>query len=82
MARSTRQTSSSALIPPSNASPTARPVALAPCWESVVENATQWEPSATLRITIHLVAPLAAGSTYYVKFVTSNGASDSRYFTL
>ena len=55
---------------------------VAPCWESVVENATQWEPSATLRITIHPVDPLAAGSTYYVKFVTSNGASDSRYFTL
>lgn len=54
----------------------------APCWESTVENATEWDPSATLRITVHLVDSLATGSTYYIKFVTNNGAADSRYFTL
>jgi flagellar protein FlaG len=54
----------------------------APCWESTVENAPSWEPTATLRITVHLATPLAAGSTYYVKLVIHNGATDSRYFTL
>jgi hypothetical protein len=54
----------------------------APCWEDTLENAESFEPTSTLRITVHLDAPMAAGSTYYVKVVLYNGASDARYFTL
>jgi len=54
----------------------------APCWEAVVENGSKWDPTATLRITLHLDAPLATGSTYFVKVVLGNGTADSRYFTL
>lgn len=62
--------------------PSGGPGCVAPCWESTVENSTTWEPTATLRITVHLDAPLEPGSTYFVKVVLSNGAVDSRYFTL
>ena len=52
------------------------------CWEDQLENASRWEPTATLRITINLAEPLAAGQTYYVKVVLYNGLSDARYFSL
>jgi len=58
------------------------PGCTAPCWEDTIENAASWEPTATLRITVHLDSAMAAGSTYYVKVVLYNGASDARYFTL
>ncbi|MGD9935240.1 MAG: hypothetical protein AB7T37_16210 [Dehalococcoidia bacterium] len=58
------------------------PGCAAPCWEATIENATSWEPTSTLGITIHLDAALTAGSTYYVKVVLYNGTSDARYFTL
>jgi hypothetical protein len=58
------------------------PGCAAPCWEESIENATTWEPTATLRITINLASPMTAGSTYYVKVVLYNGAADARYFTL
>ncbi len=54
----------------------------APCWEYELENDTEWNPTATLRITINLSAALAAGNTYYVKVVAANGVEDSRFFTL
>lgn len=62
--------------------PVGGPGCAAPCWEAVVENSTNWDPTATLRITLHLETPLAAGSTYFVKVVLGNGTVDSRYFTL
>lgn len=58
------------------------PACTAPCWEDTIENAATWEPTSTLRITIHLDEPMTAGATYYVKVVLYNGASDARYFTL
>jgi flagellar protein FlaG len=54
----------------------------APCWEYTIENATTWEPTATLHITVHADSDLAAGTTYYVKVVTPNGIADSKFFTV
>lgn len=54
----------------------------APCWEYTVENATDFEPTATLEIIVHDATNLTAGQTYYVKVVTPNGVDDSKYFTI
>ena len=54
----------------------------APCWEYELENDTEWGPTATLHATIHLVDPLAAGTTYYVKVVAPNGISDAKFFSI
>lgn len=54
----------------------------APCWEYELENDTDWNPTATLHLTIHLSTALAAGNTYYVKIVAANGIEDSKFFTL
>lgn len=55
----------------------------APCWEYTLENSTStWEPSSTLRITVHFSSNLATGTTYYVKVVTPNGIDDAKYFTV
>ncbi|MEX2247420.1 MAG: hypothetical protein WEC75_12130 [Dehalococcoidia bacterium] len=54
----------------------------APCWEYAIENATNWEPTATLHITVHESTDLATGTTYYLKIVTPNGISDSKFFTV
>ena len=54
----------------------------APCWEYELENDTEWNPTATLHITIHLSSALAAGNTYYMKMVAANGVEDSKFFTL
>lgn len=54
----------------------------APCWEYTLENDTEWNPTATLHITIYLSSALAAGTTYYVKVVTPNGIEDSKFFTI
>ena len=56
----------------------------APCWEYEVENAVEWDPTATLHITIHLEAAdaLATGNTYFVKVVAANGVEDTKFFTL
>lgn len=54
----------------------------APCWDYSLENDTEWNPTATLHLTVHLSAALATGNTYYIKFVASNGIEDSKFFTL
>jgi flagellar protein FlaG len=55
----------------------------APCWEYTLENGTStWEPSSTLRITVHFSSNLTTGTTYYVKVVTPNGIDDAKYFTV
>ncbi|HZP56759.1 MAG TPA: hypothetical protein VFC53_04300 [Dehalococcoidia bacterium] len=54
----------------------------APCWEYTIENSTVWEPTATLHITVHDDANLATGTTYYIKVVTPNGVTDSKFFTV
>lgn len=55
----------------------------APCWEYSFENTTTvWEPTSTVRITVHAAANLTSGTTYYVKIVTPNGIADSKFFTV
>lgn len=55
----------------------------APCWEYTLENGTSvWEPTATVRITVHAASNLVSGTTYYVKVVTPNGIADSKFFTV
>lgn len=54
----------------------------APCWTYSVENDTRWNPTATIRVTVFLTAPLAAGNTYYFKIVTPNGIEDTKFFTI
>ncbi len=60
------------------------PGCTAPCWEYELENDSDWNPTATLHITIHLEVgdPLASGTTYFVKVVAPNGVEDSKFFTL
>ena len=54
----------------------------APCWTATLENDTKWNSTATLKITIYLTAPLASGTTYFVRVVTPSGVEDSKFFTL
>jgi len=58
------------------------PGCTAPCWSYSVENDTQWNPTATIRITVLLTAPLATGNTYFFKVVIPNGIEDTKFFTL
>jgi flagellar protein FlaG len=59
------------------------PSCAAPCWEYALEGgATEWEPTATLHITVHLDYSLAAGTTYFVKVVAPNGISDAKFFSV
>lgn len=62
--------------------PQGDPGCTAPCWEYALENASTWEPTATLHITIRSSSDLASGTTYYVKVVTPNGIADSKFFTV
>ena len=58
------------------------PGCTAPCWDYQVENDTEWNPAATLHITVFWDTALATGNTYFVKIVASNGVEDSKFFTL
>jgi flagellar protein FlaG len=62
--------------------PQGDPGCTAPCWEYEIENAQSWEPTATLHIIVHAEDNLTTGSTYYVKVVTPNGISNSKFFTV
>lgn len=53
-----------------------------PCWQYVLENDTQWSPSATLGITIYLASNLTAATDYVVTVVLPNGITVSRVFSL
>jgi hypothetical protein len=52
-----------------------------PYWEWKVENGSTWDPTTTLKITIHNNAPLPSGR-YYIKLVLPNGLSTEYYFSL
>jgi flagellar protein FlaG len=52
------------------------------CWQYVLENDTEWGPSATLGITIYLTSNLATGTDYVVTIVLPNGITASKVFTL
>ncbi|MHB0856077.1 MAG: hypothetical protein ACYC5M_00735 [Anaerolineae bacterium] len=49
-----------------------------PAWEGEVEDGGPWDPSRTLRFTIHCPEVLAAGR-YYINIVLTNGVADNYY---
>ena len=51
-----------------------------PHWEYIVENDTEWNPHATIRIMIFGYAPLDPGR-YYVKMVLPNGIASDDFFS-
>ncbi len=52
-----------------------------PQWEYNLENDTEWQTSATLKITITYGSDPGAG-TYFAKFIIPNGISDDFYFSM
>ena len=52
-----------------------------PQWTYTLENDTEWQTSATLKITITYSSDPGAG-TYYAKFIIPNGISDEYYFSM
>ena len=52
-----------------------------PYWEWQVENDSNWNPTATLRITIHTNAPLPSGR-YFIKIVLPSGVSAEYFFSM
>ena len=50
-------------------------------WTYEVENGTDWDPTATLKITIDYKENLADNERYFVKVVLPNGVSDEYYFS-
>jgi flagellar protein FlaG len=55
---------------------------VAPCWHFTIENDTQWNPTATLHISLTTGGNLTTGETYYIKLVSPNGIADARFFTI
>jgi len=51
-----------------------------PYWQETVENAPEWTPTATLRITLHN-APLQAGRQF-VKVITPSGVAHEYFWSL
>ena len=52
-----------------------------PRWEFSLENDTEWQTSATLKITVTYSSDPGA-STYYAKFIIPNGIYDEYYFSM
>jgi hypothetical protein len=52
-----------------------------PYWEWDVENDENWNPTATLKITIHYNSPLPS-ARYFVKMVLPNGLSTEYFMSL
>lgn len=52
-----------------------------PYWEWEVENDENWNPTSTLKITIHSDAPLPSGR-YYIKLVLPNGLTTEYFLSL
>ena len=48
-------------------------------WQYTIENAAEWTPSATVKITIKTAA--SPGVRYFIKVVLVNGVSDEYYFS-
>ena len=51
-----------------------------PYWDYIIENDTEWVPTATLKVTIHLAQAPPSG-TCFVKIVIPNGISDEYQFS-
>ena len=52
-----------------------------PQWDYELENDTEWQTSATLKITVTYSSDPGAG-TYYAKYIIPNGISDEYYFSM
>ncbi|MBX3014618.1 MAG: hypothetical protein KF832_24070 [Caldilineaceae bacterium] len=52
-----------------------------PYWEWTVENDTYWNPTATLKITVHY-ASILPSQRYFLKVVLPNGLSNDYYFSM
>jgi len=52
-----------------------------PQWTYNLENDTEWQSSATLKLTITYSSDPGAG-TYFSKFIIPNGISDDYYFSM
>jgi len=52
-----------------------------PQWDFDIENDSEWQTSATLKITISYTSDPGTG-TYYSKFIIPNGISDEFYFSM
>jgi archaellum component FlaF (FlaF/FlaG flagellin family) len=61
--------------------PSPTPTPSAPYWAGEVKNDSDWNPTATLQITI-LDYSLSQGERYFVKVVLPNGISDEDYFSI
>jgi hypothetical protein len=53
---------------------------VAPYWDYTIENDTQWGPTATLKITLHLQS--VPSGTCYFKIVIPNGISDGKIYSV
>lgn len=55
----------------------------APRWEYTVENATEWTPTATIKITITTASALPASPSgrYFVKLTLPNGVMHDYFFS-
>jgi hypothetical protein len=52
-----------------------------PRWDFSLENDTEWETSATLKVTISYSSDPGTG-TYFAKFIIPNGIYDEYYFSM
>ena len=52
-----------------------------PYWTYALENSTSWDPTCTLKITVHYATVLSS-ERYYAKLVLPNGVSDALFFGL
>lgn len=52
-----------------------------PYWTWDVENDESWDPTTTVKVTIHYSSPLSTGR-YFVKAVLANGLSFEYFFSL
>ena len=52
-----------------------------PRWSYEIENNTEWQTSATLKVTINYTSAPGTG-TYYAKFIVPNGIYDEYYFSM
>jgi hypothetical protein len=52
-----------------------------PQWSYLLENDSQWQTSATIKVTITYSSDPGSG-TYYAKFIIPNGISDDFYFSM
>lgn len=52
-----------------------------PYWEWQLENDENWDPTSTLKLTIHAGSPMPSGR-YFIKLVLPNGLSKDYFFSL